>query len=1208
MTEETLFEQALHLPPEQRAAFLDRACAGDADLRARLDALLAAHFDSGPLPASAAPSPEAPTFTAGESGSTADFAPPVEPGTLVAGRYKLLQRIGVGGMGAVWMADQIEPVKRRVAVKLIRVERGSSAAILARFEAERQAIALMDHPHIARLLDAGTTEQGQPFFVMELVKGKPLTEFCDTHRLSIEDRLRLFVQVCQAVQHAHQKGIIHRDLKPSNVLVESHDGKPVAKVIDFGLAKATSGVVLTEHTLFTGFGSVLGTPLYMAPEQAGASAIDIDTRADVYALGVILYELLTGTTPLSRETVKRAAWDEIFRLVREQEAPAPSSRISMLETAPSVAANRQTEPRRLSRVVKGELDWIVLKALAKERERRYETASAFARDVERHLNLEPVSAGPPSTSYRIRKFIRRHRGPVLAVTVVLLALLVGVVGTTLGLLDARQARRAEAERADGETRARDEAERQKTEAEQQKERAQQEAKRAEKGEQLAGERLDQVQKEKEEVERQRQKADQERAVAVNVRDFLLHKLLGQADSRTQANALLRLGGAAPTVQPDVTVRQLLDRAAEELTEEKIEASFPGQPLLQAELLLTVGNTYRGVGEAQRGADFVARALTLRQKLLGAEHLETRSARNDLAMCYHYLDRLDQALPLFEESLRLTRKVQGAEHPNTQTAMSNLAACYLDLGRLDQGLPLCEETLRLHQKVQGTEHTGTLFVMNNLAGCYRDLGRLDQALPLYEETLRLRTKVQGTEHPDTLLAGYNLASCYLALGRLDQALPLFEETLRLRTKVQGAEHPDTLRTRNNLAECYRGLGRLDQALPLCEETLRLRKKVLGAEHPQTLLAMNNLAACNRELGRAGQALLLFEETLRLSRKVLGAEHPQTLAARNNLAECYRDLGRLDQALPLSEETLRLCTKALGAEHLQTLAARNNLAGCYRDLGRLDQALPLCEETLRLRKKVLGAEHPQTLLAMNNLAGCLWSLKRLDRSIPLFEESLALQEKTLGRGHPQTQLTVANLGVNYKEAGRLPDALPLLTEAYRSSKQLSKLRWVVNPFVEGYAQAHRTKELPALFREVLPPGSPELAGELARVGRLLVQDKAFADAEPLLRESLDIRQKAQPEAWNTFNTLALLGGSLLGQKKYAEAEPLLLKGYTGMKEREKTIPAGGRDRLTEAVDRLIELYTALDKPDEVKKWRAERERYPKAEPKPQEQKEPHAPEAP
>jgi len=348
MNEECLFAKAVELPEAERAAFLDHECP-DPALRARVEALLAA--DAAPQASLDAPADI--TRTSGQPEATRMFrlgtSPHEAEGVVIAGRYKLRQKIGEGGMGTVWLADQIEPIKRKVAVKLIRAERGQSKAILARFEAERQAIALMDHPHIAKLLDAGTTESGSPFFVMELVKGIPLSEFCDQHRLTVPERLNLFLQICSAVQHAHQKGIIHRDLKPSNILVESHDGKPVPKVIDFGLAKATSGLQLSEQSLHTESDAVLGTPLYMAPEQASFNAIDVDTRADVYALGVILYELLTGTTPITRETIKRASFDEMLRLIREQEAPTPSSRLSSSDAAPNIAANLQTEPQKLSR-------------------------------------------------------------------------------------------------------------------------------------------------------------------------------------------------------------------------------------------------------------------------------------------------------------------------------------------------------------------------------------------------------------------------------------------------------------------------------------------------------------------------------------------------------------------------------------------------------------------------------------------------------------------------------------------------------------------------------------------------------------------------------------------------------------------------------------------------------------------------------------------
>ena len=333
------------------------------------------------------------------------------------GSYKLLERIGEGGFGVVYMAEQLKPVRRKVALKIVKPGM-DTRQVIARFEAERQALAIMDHANIAKVLDGGVSPSGRPYFVMDLIKGVPITEFCDQNQLPARRRLELFITVCHAVQHAHQKGIIHRDLKPSNVLITQHDTTPVVKIIDFGVAKAL-GQVLTDKTLFTGFAQMLGTPLYMSPEQAGQSGLDVDTRSDIYSLGVLLYELLTGTTPFDSERFKTAAFDEIRRIIREEEPLKPSSRLSATrETLKSISAQRQTEPAKLTKLLQGDIDWIVMKALEKDRTRRYETANAFAEDLEHFLSGEPVKARPPSTSYRVRKFVRRNQGWLFAAGVI----------------------------------------------------------------------------------------------------------------------------------------------------------------------------------------------------------------------------------------------------------------------------------------------------------------------------------------------------------------------------------------------------------------------------------------------------------------------------------------------------------------------------------------------------------------------------------------------------------------------------------------------------------------------------------------------------------------------------------------------------------------------------------------------------------------------
>jgi WD40 repeat protein/serine/threonine protein kinase len=463
--EESIFQAARRIaPPEDRRRYVEQACGDNRELRARIDALLRVHDQEQSFL-------EPPTE--GFAAASADLIRE-GPGTRI-GPYQLVEPLGEGGMGTVFRAEQHEPVKRRVALKIIKPGM-DSRQVIARFEVERQALALMDHPHIARVLDAGTTPAGRPYFVMELVRGQPITHYCDEHRLTLRERLELFVAVCQAVQHAHQKGIIHRDLKPSNVLVTLYDGQAVPKVIDFGVAKAT-GPNLTEGTL-TELGAIVGTPEYMSPEQAEPGQLDIDTRSDIYALGVLLYELLTGTTPLNRARSPGVGILELLRRLRDEEPQPPSMRLSTIAELPTIAANRGVEPTRLRGLVHGDLDWIAMKCLEKDRTRRYDTATALARDVERHLRDEPVEASPPGAGYRLRKFVRRNKGPVLAVALLVVALLVGIAGTSWGLVRAEKARQdaVAAQRAEAGQRAA---------AEKEKQRADQKAIEAENNEQRA---------------------------------------------------------------------------------------------------------------------------------------------------------------------------------------------------------------------------------------------------------------------------------------------------------------------------------------------------------------------------------------------------------------------------------------------------------------------------------------------------------------------------------------------------------------------------------------------------------------------------------------------------------------------------------------------------------------------------------------------------
>ncbi len=718
------FNTARDLPaPADRSAYLDRECGDDKELRQRLDALLAAHDDQASKPDH---SLEAVIATGDDAGqAAASFEPPdrsmdrtasltseEQPtasliGSVIAGRYKIREEIGEGGMGSVYLAEQARPIRRMVALKLIKPGM-DSRTVLARFESERQALALMDHPNIAKVLDAGTNEAGRPFFVMELVKGIPVTEYCDKHRLGLHERLALVRQICSAVQHAHQKGIIHRDLKPSNILVESHDDKPVPKVIDFGLAKATSGLRLTDQSLFTVFGSVAGTPLYMAPEQASFNAVDIDTRADIYALGVILYELLTGSTPIRRDTMHKAALDEILRVIREDEPPLPSSRLSTSDALPALAANRHMDPAHLRRFVRGDLDRIVMKALAKERHMRYDSAIGLANDIERFINHEPVSAAPPSAAYRLRKFVRRNRGGVIAASLVLLTLVGGIIGTLMGIVEAnKQSALALARQKEAEGRL---------------------AQRDKANEILLSvfSDLNQDDSKNETLPLANRLGKQLDAAAAQLEGDAIADPLGVAEMQSA------LGWSMNGLGYPKQAIALLTKALASFTERQGPNALD---TLTAMSRLAIA--YQTGGEFDRAVTLSEKYLVLAKKQFGPGERDTIYAMANLADAYKHAGRYDQALPLFEQSLELARQKLGPDHMSTLTLMNNLALAYQEGGQYERSLPLFENLVAIRKATVGPDHLATITVMNNLAMAYRYTGQQRRAVPIHEEVLRAR---------------------------------------------------------------------------------------------------------------------------------------------------------------------------------------------------------------------------------------------------------------------------------------------------------------------------------------------------------------------------------------------------------------------------------------------------------------------------------------
>jgi serine/threonine protein kinase/tetratricopeptide (TPR) repeat protein len=1055
-----LFLAALEVAPEDRAAWLERECASDAGLREHLRLMLAAHDAPQSLLDRPAESPAVPLSHEGVA-LTVDQAAAEGPDTVI-GPYKLVEEIGEGGMGTVWMAQQTEPVKRLVAVKLIKAGMDSKL-VIARFEAERQALALMDHPNIARVLDGGTTSAGRPYFVMDLVKGVPITRYCDEHHLTPRQRLELFIPVCQAVQHAHQKGIIHRDLKPSNVLVAPYDGKAVVKVIDFGVAKA-AGQQLTDRTLITGFGAVVGTLEYMSPEQAELNNQDIDTRSDIYALGVLLYELLAGSPPISRMELEKAGMVEMLRAIREHEPSKPSTKLSTAEGLPTLAANRGTEPAKLTRLLRGELDWIVMKALEKDRNRRYETANGFALDVQRYLTDEPVVACPPSAGYRLRKLVRRHRGPALAAALVLLALLAGVVGTTWGLIRAEQARQAAAS---ARTLAED----------------------------------------------NEQKALKEKRIAEAVRAFLQRDLLGQANPAAQADTVRQLGGGFETTA-NPSVKLLLDRAAAELTPGKIEAKFSQQPEVQASILQTVGVTYWSIGESVKAVEFL-----------------TRSS-----------DAYRHAL--------------GAEHPDSLANLDYLARAYL------------------------------------LAG------KTSQAVALFEQVRDARVRKLGAGHPDTLTILDNLAWAYLVAGRTAEAVALFEQVREARVKQLGADHPDTLTTLDNLARAYLSAGKTAEAAALFEQACQARVKELGPDHPLTLMTRMGVAGVHLSAGKTAEATALFEQQSDVCRKKLGTDHPITLATQLGLAQAYRAAGKTAEAIALYQQVHDACSKKLGVDHPLTLTTLDNLAGAYLLTGKTAEAIALYEKVRDARVKKHGSDHPLTLITMDNLAGAYRDAGRTAEAIALFEQVRDLRVMKLAADHPQTLATLAGLAMAYEAAGNPKQTLLLLQQATVGIEK----RQFIDPYAGSIvgalidyferqkkydqAEAWRRKWM-AVVKERSGAESLPFAMEMALLGRNLLKQTKWTDAEATLRECLAIREKKQPDDWTTFNAQSMLGEVLNGQKKRVEAEPLLVKGYEGMKLREANIPVPGKAQLIEAVERLVVFYEETSNRDEALKWRKELE---------------------
>ena len=831
---------------------------------------------------------------------------PGEAAGAVIGRYHLLQKIGEGGMGEVWLAEQKEPVRRRVALKLVKAGM-NTREVIARFESERQALALMDHPAIAKVFDAGSTLQGAPYFVMEYVAGVPITTYCDNHKLNTRGRLELFMRVCEAVQHAHQKAIIHRDLKPSNILVTEIDGKAAPKVIDFGVAKALTHK-LTADTMFTRVGAMIGTPEYMSPEQALSSGEDIDTRSDVYSLGIVFYELLAGMPPVE---LRKIAFDEFLRRLREDDPQRPSARIRTQDAATSteLARRRQTEPPALARQLRGDLDSIALKALEKDRARRYASASDFAADIGRYLNNEAVLAVPPSFTYRARKFARRYRAALVTACAFALVLIAAAVISIYQSIRAnREAAVAQAV-----------------------------------NDFLRNDVLAQASAANQSGPGSKPDPDLKVRTAL---DRAAQNITGKFDKQPEVEASIRetIGQTYTDLGLYPPARKQLERALE--LRRRIQGPKNPKTL---ETMLRLGETAWSQGKYPEAEALESQALETSRRVLGPEHPDTLKAMNGLAAIYNLEGKYAESVALGSQTLEIRRRVLGTEHPDTLRTMNNLAGTYLKQSKNAEAVELFSEVLAIRRRVSGPEHPDTVLSMMNLAKAYRAEGKLDEAEVLSNETLEIQRRVLGPEHPNTLQLMVNLGLLCADEGKFAQAEALDSQILEIRRRVLGPEHPDTLGSMNNLAIVYLNEGKHELGEKLMTQAFEIKRRVLGSGHPDTLMSMHNLAMAYCDDGKYPEAEALENQVLATSRRALGPEHPVTLAILSDAAFTFQRRSQFAQAEAYYSQALAGRRHALGSENPDTMDAAADLALAYQSQGKFVESEPLAREALEFDRK-------------------------------------------------------------------------------------------------------------------------------------------------------------------------------------------------------------------------------------------------------------------
>jgi len=867
---------------------------------------------------------------------------------LPIGNYKPTRLIGEGGFGKVYLAEQSKPVSREVALKLIRHEL-IDERFIKRFEAERQMLAVLNHPNIAQIYDAGATDEGRPFLVMELVDGISLTKYCNKKKLGIRSRLKIFIQICMAIQHAHQKGVIHRDIKPVNILVTEQGGDPIPKVIDFGISKALD-LKFNEKTVAT-IAEFFGSPSYMSPEQVSQNELDIDTRADVYSLGILLYELMTDSLPFS----SKQSFIVLMNQIVSDEPTRPSIKISELEKEQLVNLNYSSRSK-IQKDLAGDLDWIILKALEKKRDDRYASASAFAAEITRYLANEPVSARAPTFAYRTKKFIHRHIFGVMASAAILLVLIAGIVGTTSGYIDAKN----------------------------ESIKAQQQAETAQQTVALLSEFLSAVD-------------PRNKGKDLKVVELLeaFKPRLEQLDDRPVVQASLIYTYAKTyrglgLFDEAATFAERAFKNRENHLGEKHPATLDAI-VLWAQLLNEQGKF--------ETAEHWARIAMMRVNTNEVENknIVLLRASTEVAHALELQGKYSEAEKLHRSNLFSFSELLGDKHPDTLKSKSHLATVLMLQQKLEEAEALFRSLLLTSIQVWGDDHPNTLSIMNELARVVIESGNLKEAESLYRSAFETSIKVLGSEHPDTVDSMSSLAVILGYLSQYEEAEELNRRAVEISTNTLGGEHPNTLTIMGNLAGSLFRLERFLEAEELMRKVWQKRVEILGSEHPATLSSLHGLASMMAAQGHYLKAKELFHESIERQRNALGNDHPDTLASMGNLAWTLTKLKDYSAAIQLYRDTLAIKLKVQGEDHFSTMNVQHTMANALLKQGEYEEAERVFRQVMNKRKLILGSEKVDTIESMIGLGNALKYLGRFTEAEILYQESLALQIKIKGVDH-------------------------------------------------------------------------------------------------------------------------------------------------------------------------------------------------------------------